>query len=94
MRLIGKQLLADFKSQYSEVGSQVNSWEAEVNAANWRDPHELKQRYPKAGVVGGNKVVFDFKWNKYRLLTLVTYKNQTVQVIRFGTHKEYMKWKI
>ena len=94
MRLIGKILLDKFRRRHADVRSQINSWEAEVEEAIWNTPIQLKKRYPKARILKGGYVIFDLCRNKYRLLTLVNYKNGIVLVKNIGNHKEYNNWKI
>jgi mRNA interferase HigB len=94
MRLIGKKLLFDFKKKHADARSRIESWEAEVEEAEWDAPHELKKRYLKASLVKNNQVIFDIYRNKYRLLTQVNYKNKIVLIHKIGTHKEYDKWRI
>lgn len=94
MKLIGKQFLNNFKEQHTEARPQVESWEAEVEEAQWNTPVDLKQRYPKASILKDQHVVFNICWNKYRLLVQVSYKNKIVLVKKIGTHKEYDNWKI
>jgi mRNA interferase HigB len=92
MKLLGKPLLDDFKQKHADARPQIDSWEAEVEGAEWNTPHNLKSRYPKASLLGKQHVVFDICGDKYRLLTLVTYKNGIVLVQKIGTHKEYDNW--
>jgi mRNA interferase HigB len=94
MKLIGKQILNNFKEQYAEARSQVESWEAEVEEAQWNTPVDLRQKYPKASILKDQHVVFNICWNKYRLLVQVSYKTKIVLVKKIGTHKEYDNWKI
>jgi mRNA-degrading endonuclease HigB of HigAB toxin-antitoxin module len=44
MRLIGKKLLFDFKNKHADARSQIESWEAEVEEAEWDAPPELKKK--------------------------------------------------
>lgn len=94
MKLIGKQILTNFKEQHTEARSQVESWAAEVEEAQWNTPVDLKQRYPNASILKDQHVVFNICWNKYRLLVQVGYKTKIVLVKKIGTHKEYDNWKI
>lgn len=94
MRLIGKKILFDFKNKHADARSQIESWEAEVEEAEWNAPHELKRRYPKASIVKTQQVIFNICRDKYRLLTQVNYKNKIILVRKIGTHKEYDKWRI
>jgi mRNA interferase HigB len=94
MKLIGKQILNRFKEQHADSRSQIESWEAEVEEAQWSTPADLKQRYPKASILKDQYVVFNVCWNKYRLLVRVSYKNGIVLIQKIGTHKEYDNWNI
>jgi len=94
MKLIGKQPLRDFVERHADARSQVESWEAEVEEAQWTTPHDLKSRYPKASIIKGQNAIFDICRNKYRLWVKVNYKNQMILIKEIGTHKEYEKWKI
>jgi mRNA interferase HigB len=50
---------------------------------------EIKRHYPSADVLPNNRVIFDIKGNRYRLIVKIHY-NTGVVFIRFaGTHKEY-----
>ena len=93
MKLLNKGLLRYFEKVHADVRPQLESWEAEVEEAQWSNPHDLKRRYPKASIVKDH-VVFDFCWNKYRLLVQVNYKNGIALVKKIGTHKEYDNWSI
>lgn len=94
MKLLGKQILHEFKEQHADTRSQIESWEAEVEEAQWSTPADLKRRYPKASFLRNQHVVFDICWNRYRLLVQITYKSGIVLLKRIGTHKEYDNWKL
>ncbi|MBU0633977.1 MAG: type II toxin-antitoxin system HigB family toxin [Candidatus Omnitrophica bacterium] len=94
MKLLGKKLLHEFMEAHADARSQIESWEAEVEEIQWSNPHDLKSRYPKASIIKDQHVVFDFCWNKYRLLVQINYKNGIVLVKKIGTHKEYDSWGI
>ncbi len=94
MKLLGKKLLHDFKEKHIDARPQIESWEAEVEEAQWSTPHELKSRYPKASLIGNQQVVFNICRNRYRLWVQVNYRNGIVLIKKIGTHKEYGNWKI
>lgn len=94
MKLLGKQILHNFKEQHADARPQIESWGAEVEEAQWSTPADLKRRYPKASFLKNQHVVFDICWNRYRLLVQVTYKSGIVLIKKIGTHKEYDNWKI
>lgn len=92
MKMTGKNLLNDFKKKHTEVISQVDSWVAEVEVADWDSPADIKRRYVSASFLPDNQVVFNLKGNKYRLLVKISYQNKVVFVKKVGTHQQYMKW--
>jgi mRNA interferase HigB len=94
MKLLGKQLLYGFIEKHADARSQVGSWLAEVEGANWKAPYELKYRYPKASILGNQQVIYDICGNKYRLWTQISYKNGIVLIKNIGTHKEYENWNL
>jgi mRNA interferase HigB len=94
MRLLGKPKLRKFMNKHADARSQVDSWEAEVETANWETPLDIKKRYPKASVIGNQQVVFDICRNKYRLWVTVAYQTGIVMIREIGTHKEYDGWTI
>lgn len=92
MKIIGRGILDDFKSRYTDVRSQIDSWEAEVATAVWYKPLDIKRRYASASILPNNEVIFNLKGNKYRLLVKVNYNNQIVLIKKVGNHNEYMRW--
>ena len=94
MKVTGKGILNDLKANHADDRSQVDSWIAEAEEAEWENTRDIKQRYPKASFCPRNQVVFDLKGNRYRIWTIISYKNKTVFTKKAGTHEEYMKWVI
>jgi mRNA interferase HigB len=94
MKLLGKPRLREFTAKHADARTQIQSWEAEVEAAEWKAPVDLKQRYPKASLIGSQQVVFNICGNRYRLWVTVAYQTGIVVVRKVGTHKEYDEWQI
>ena len=46
-------------------------------------------RYRSASICGGNRVVFNFGGNKYRLVVEMQYRAEIVWVKFIGTHAQY-----
>jgi mRNA interferase HigB len=67
----------------------LKCWFREASKARWRDPHEIKGRYPSASILPGGRVVFNIGGNKYRLVAAVRYDFGLVYVRFIGTHAEY-----
>lgn len=93
MNVIGKGALEEFKKKHSDARSQIDSWIAEVEGANWENPLDVKKRYINASIIDGS-IVFNIRGNNYRLWVKVSYQNKTVLVKKVGTHNEYIKWVI
>ena len=94
MKLHNRKALKAFAQAHPDAAAQINTWVAEVEAAEWKNPHELKNRYPKASVIGDQRTVFNISGNKYRILTVINYQHGIVLVTQAGTHQEYDKWRI
>lgn len=94
MRLVGRDLLAEYAMRHAEIRSPLNAWIYEVEDADWAGPTDIKARYPKASILSGNRVVFNIKGNKYRVATKVSFEVKVVLVKQIGTHSEYSKWKL
>ena len=92
MRVVGRKRLNDFCRQHRDVRAAADAWLAEVDDAEWQTPHDLKARYPRASLLGRNRVIFDLRGNRYRLDVKVDYRQQLVLIIRVGTHAEYDDW--
>ena len=92
MKVVGKQILDNFKRHHADARSQVDAWLAEVEDAEWDSPNDIKAKFVSASFLPNNRVVFNLKGNSYRLDVKVTYKTKVVLVKRVGTHAEYDKW--
>ncbi|MFN6944500.1 MAG: type II toxin-antitoxin system HigB family toxin [Cytophagaceae bacterium] len=69
----------------------MKSWYHEAESANWKSPNDIKMDYPSASILADNRMVFNIKGNKYRLIVRINY-DYGVTWIRFvGTHAEYDK---
>jgi mRNA interferase HigB len=94
MRVVNIKLLHEFSTAHPDAKSALNSWLAELEEADWETPIDLKSRYPSASILSGKRVVFNIKWNRYRVLTLIDYESGVVILKEFGTHAEYDGWKL
>lgn len=92
MRVVGLGVLEALRKAHEEVAGLVDAFAAELRDANWQSPHDVKQRYQKASILGDGLVVFDLRGNRYRVLVRIDYRNQVCVVKQAGTHKEYEKW--
>ena len=91
MRIIAVKTLKLFWKRHNDTEQPLKAWYAEVKAANWRSPAEIKRFYRSASILGNNREVFNIKGNSYRLVTAVNYNFKIVYIRFIGSHKEYDK---
>lgn len=90
MQIIAKRTLKLFWEQHSQAETPLRTWFADVSAAKWSTPADVKDRYgASVDFVADNRVIFDIAGNKYRLIVHVSYKYQRVLVKFVGTRAEY-----
>ena len=94
MHVISFKRIREFVSVYRDADSSLKAWYTAAKKANWQNLAELKQTYPSADLVG-RYVVFNIRGNKYRLISRIVYRSQTVFVVSIMTHEDYDlgKWK-
>ncbi len=94
MLILGRDILENFWNDHKDAENALKTWIQVVQEANWQNFVELRKTYPKADLVG-DCTVFNIRGNNYRLIAIVNYAAQIVQVLYILTHKEYDKdrWK-
>lgn len=91
MQLLGLIKLDAFTKAHADTRGPLDAWREEVAKAAWNGPQDIKLRYPSASFLADNKVIFNVKGNKYRLVVKVRYQNGIVLIEWIGTHAEYDK---
>ncbi|BDB52110.1 type II toxin-antitoxin system HigB family toxin [Flavobacterium ammonificans] len=89
MRVIAKKILRDFWEVHADCEQQLKSWFRETSKAEWTNPSQIKSEYPSASILNDNRVVFNIKGNKYRLIVKINFEYEMVWIRFIGTHKEY-----
>ena len=89
VRVISKRVLREFWEIYPDCMQQLKSWYQEMDSGNFRNPVDIKTKYPSASFLVNNRVVFNIKGNKYRLIVKIAYKHQMVWIRFIGTHTAY-----
>ena len=69
----------------------LEEWHEKTENAEWDSFAQLKQTFNSADHVGKNRIVFNIKGNKYRLIALVLFKTKMVYIRFIGSHDEYDK---
>ena len=89
MHVISKRTLREFWERHSDAERPLLAWLKEAQTAQWGTPADVKAVFPKASIIGDNRVVFDIKGNAYRLVVSVFYPGRKVYIRFVGTHAEY-----
>lgn len=89
MRIIARSTLREFWEVHAEVESALRAWIDDVAHADWQSPADVKSIYANASIIANNRVVFNVKGNKYRLIVHVRYDISIIFIRFIGTHREY-----
>jgi mRNA interferase HigB len=91
VNVVKRQTLIEFCDKHADAKNSLYTWFGICKKADWKSYHELQQDYPEAFPIGDNRVVFDIKGNKYRVIARVLFVFKQVQIKWIGTHADYDK---
>jgi mRNA interferase HigB len=91
MRIISRKTLKAFWERHPDAQQALQAWYADVKHAAWKSPTDIKRIYRNASIVANNRVVFNIKGNKYRLVVAIQYDYGIVYIRFVGTHQDYDK---
>ena len=89
MRIIARKPLREFWERHPDAERPLRAWHKDVQTRGWNTPADVKAVYPKASIIGDNRVVFNIKGNAYRLVVRIDYPRHIVYVRFVGTHVDY-----
>lgn len=89
MRIISRKILREFWEKHPDSRQQLQAWYMDVKHADWTSPKDIKEIYPNASILVDNRVVFNIKGNKYRVIVIVQYRFGQVYIRFVGTHQDY-----
>lgn len=91
MKVLGRDKLEKFWYKHANARPALQAWFAEVERARWSTPQDIKDRYRSADFLSENRVIFNIKGNRFRLVVKVRYQRGIVIVDWVGTHADYDK---
>ncbi len=65
------------------------AWEKVARKADWATPADVLSTFPKADVIGDNRIIFNIRGNEFRLIVHFKYRAKIAMVCFVGTHKQY-----
>ena len=91
MRIIARKTLKEFWTipRHRDSEEPLKSWYAIAKNATWDSPHEVKQQFRNASIIGGNRAAFNIAGNKYRLVVKFNYPLKIGYIRFIGTHRHY-----
>ncbi|MCY7411420.1 MAG: type II toxin-antitoxin system HigB family toxin [Chitinophagales bacterium] len=89
--IIARKTLIKYCNDYPDAANALREWYHELLVSEYKNFNELKRTYGNASVVDDDRIVFNIKGNKYRLVVRVVFEYKTIQVKWFGSHAEYDK---
>ena len=89
MRIIARRTLREFWEKHRDAEQPLRAWYHDARIADWRSPADIKRAYAKASVVAGNRVVFNIKGNRYRVVVAINYPYSVCYIRFVGTHQAY-----
>ena len=60
-----------------------------TESESWLDPHHVTGLHSNARPIGGNRLIFNIRGNRYRLVVEVNYELRTLDIRFVGTHEQY-----
>ena len=89
MRVISRKKLKNFWEVHRDAEQALRAWYHEAVHSEWKSPDDIHQRYATADFLHGNRVVFNIRGNRYRLVVKIHYNTAIVYIRFVGTHAEY-----
>lgn len=89
MRIISRKALREFWERHPDARQALQAWYADAKRAAWKAPADIKDVYRNASFVANNRVMFNIKGNRYRLVVAMQYEHGIVYTRFVGTHREY-----
>jgi mRNA interferase HigB len=89
MRVIAKSTLKAFWEKHADAEIPLKTWYKIVEKADWKDNQDVKKLFGDVSVIGNNRLVFNIKGNRYRIVVYVVFKFRKIFIRFIGTHQQY-----
>ncbi|MEZ4772417.1 MAG: type II toxin-antitoxin system HigB family toxin [Bacteroidia bacterium] len=91
MRVVTPKRLWEFSESHPSARIALLNWYEITRNSFWGNLNEIKRDFPSADYVGNNRIVFNIKGNRYRLVAIIIFASQKLYIRFIGTHSEYDK---
>ncbi len=89
MRIISRKALREFWEKHPDAEQSLRAWYTRVKRATWETPSDVKVAYRNASFVANDRVVFNIRGNRYRLIVGIDYQYSIIYIRFVGTHADY-----
>lgn len=89
MRVFNRSTVVAFADAHADARQPLLAWFAEVTEASWTGLADVKKAYASASIISAERIVFNIKGNKYRIVVAVKFQFFAVYIKFIGTHAEY-----
>jgi mRNA interferase HigB len=90
MRIFSRSTLREFWELHPDAEEALKAWYYEASHSDWQNPVDVKEAHRSASIIANNRVVFNIKGNKYRLIVSMHY-GVGIYIKFIGSHSEYDK---
>ncbi len=94
MLIANRTILDQYARSHPDAAVALKAWVLLVSEAKWKTSHEIKQRFATASFLHDNRVIFNVRGNKHRLIVQAIYVANVVRIVWIGTHAEYDKLRL
>lgn len=89
MLIVYLEKLNAFAKKHADARKSLATWKSTTEEAAWKNRQDVLKDFPKAKMIAINRARFEIVHNTYRLIALIDYEDQIVEVRFIGTHNEY-----
>ena len=88
MNVINRKAVRQMMDDHAEVSAALDAWWKVARAARWMHLEGCRQSLRTADQIG-RCLIFGILGNNYRLITVVSWRNQRIYVKALLTHRRY-----
>lgn len=89
MTIVYLERLNEFAKKHANARKSLATWKSTTEEARWKNKQDVLKDFPKAKMIANNRARFEIVHNTYRLIALIDYDDQIIEVRFIGTHNEY-----
>jgi len=90
-RVFSKSTIKTFWETHPDSEQYLKTWYDSILSTDWESPNHIKRLFGSASVLGGGRIVFNIKGNKYRMVVKFNFEKRWAFIRFIGTHSEYDK---